>query len=771
LIFNPRVSIVIPVWNGSNYLKEAIDSALSQSYANLEVIVVNDGSNDGGQTEAIARSYGDSIKYFSKPNGGTSSALNVGIKNMTGEYFCWLSHDDLYFPTNVEEQIRTLAAMTDKKTITITDLNCIDHTYRIFAENTSYKLHRDAWPSRNQSRMYPVIYMKLHGCQLMFHRSVFDEVGYFDEDILVAQDFEFFARAFRNFPNVLIPKVLGTSRDSSNRQGRRSANLGNTEYSKLFFGIVKSLTDDEIAQLAPSKIDFFLDMRDLWKATEYTDALKELEEEIFSTVQINYVDLQGQRFNGYDLHLDLRDKGLNASQIVWTKLSQTSSVYSLENIGRNREYYQNITIMENDFGRRSTMSPFMDDILNHPIFVDAKLVHLQIMHHPAFNITDVPLLTMLKPTVWTIHDPWVLTGHCVHHDECDNWKTHCKDCPRLSELFGISHDNTALEFERKRMAIQNTAAHFVVASEWMAKQLHDSPLFKEKQISVLPFGIDQEIFCPGDSRRGRAKYNIAAGETVLIARVDTSFKGTKILKNAINQVARNRKFTLITIGEMGLLPDLGDNVRHIDLGWVTDSYDLVDLYRACDIFLMPSERESFGMMAIEAMSCGKTVLALDVPNSALPFTIDSPRSGLAVLPVIYGRTLEQLLDSRVELIERGENSLRFAQLNYDKREYNKKILDLYKKVADEFVETDSARLVTSQLRKYSNSYRNPLGATSQESIYDNTPRVSLRVRTVSFYKRNGFLKTYSVIKMKLVSYYRQYGLKLAIKRIFDFIGK
>ena len=771
MTFNPRVSIVIPVFNGSNYLKEAIDSALSQSYANLEVIVVNDGSNDDGRTEAIAKSYGDSIRYFSKPNGGTSSALNVGIKYMTGEYFCWLSHDDLYFPSNVEEQIKTLAAITDKRTITITDLNCMDDTYKIFAENTSYKLHRDAWPSRNQSRIYPVIYMKLHGCQLMFHRSVFDEVGLFNEDMLVAQDFEFFARAFGNFPNVLIPKVLGTARDSAHLQGRRSANLANTEYSKLFLGIVKSLTEDEIAKLAPSKIDFYLDMREIWQVADYGDALREIEEQIFSTVQINYVDLQGQRFNGYDLHLDLREKGLNASQIVWTKLSKTSSVYSLENIGRNKEYYQYIAAMENDFGRRSTMSPFMDDILNHPIFIDAKLVHLQIMHHPAFNITDIPLITKLKPTVWTIHDPWILSGHCVHHDECDNWRTHCKDCPRLTELFAISHDNTALEFERKRMAIQNTSAHFVVASEWMAKQLHNSPLFSEKQISVIPFGIDQDIFSPGDSKKGRAKYDIAPGETVLLARVDTSFKGTKILKDAIIQVAKTRKLTLITIGELGLLPDLGDNVRHIDLGWVTDSYDLVDLYRACDIFLMPSERESFGMMAAEAMSCGKTVLALDVPNSALPFTIDSPRSGLAVIPVTYGRTLGQILESRAELIERGENSLRFAKLNYDKRDYNKKMLDLYKRVADEFVETDAARLVTNQLRKYSNSYRNPSGATSQDSIYDNIPQVSLRVRTVSFYKRNGFLKTCAIIKMKLISYYRQYGLKLAIKRIFDFIGR
>ena len=68
--FNPLVSIVIPVYNGSNYMQEAIDSALAQTYENIEVIVVNDGSTDN--TDEIARSYGDKIKYFVKENGKNS---------------------------------------------------------------------------------------------------------------------------------------------------------------------------------------------------------------------------------------------------------------------------------------------------------------------------------------------------------------------------------------------------------------------------------------------------------------------------------------------------------------------------------------------------------------------------------------------------------------------------------------------------------------------------------------------------------------------------
>ncbi len=95
-LFNPLVSIIIPVYNGANYVEEAIKSALAQTYKKIEVVVINDGSTD--KTEEIVKKYLKKVRYYKKTNGGVATALNFGISKARGSYISWLSHDDLYYP-------------------------------------------------------------------------------------------------------------------------------------------------------------------------------------------------------------------------------------------------------------------------------------------------------------------------------------------------------------------------------------------------------------------------------------------------------------------------------------------------------------------------------------------------------------------------------------------------------------------------------------------------------------------------------------------------
>ncbi|MDD3194124.1 MAG: glycosyltransferase [Oscillospiraceae bacterium] len=274
--FNPMVSIVIPVYNGSNFLREAIESALAQTYQNLEIIVVNDGSQDN--TEEIALSFGDKIRYFAKENGGTSTALNLAIENMRGDYFSWLSHDDLYYPAKIEHEVDALSKLENKDTIIICDLDgIVDYDYTRTFRTALYQEHRDAYPSRNDSYLYPVVYNKTHGCTHLISKRVFEKVGMFDVSSRVAHDFEFYYRAFAVFPHFYLNEVLVTARDSSARQGRRSHARGNVEYSLLYIDILEHLSDEEIKKLAPSLEEFYNDMEFFFWYADYSLALEYVE--------------------------------------------------------------------------------------------------------------------------------------------------------------------------------------------------------------------------------------------------------------------------------------------------------------------------------------------------------------------------------------------------------------------------------------------------------------------------------------------------------------
>src|SRR5689334_22259492 len=99
----PRVSVVVPVWNGERFLRESLDSILLQTFPSLEVIVMDDASTDG--TEQIVRSYGDAVRYHRQSaTRGIYGNCNDGIALARGEFIAIYHADDIYDPTIVERE-------------------------------------------------------------------------------------------------------------------------------------------------------------------------------------------------------------------------------------------------------------------------------------------------------------------------------------------------------------------------------------------------------------------------------------------------------------------------------------------------------------------------------------------------------------------------------------------------------------------------------------------------------------------------------------------
>jgi len=310
--FKPMVSIVIPVYNGSRYMREAIDSALAQTYENIEVIVVNDGSTD--DTEEIALSYGEKVRYFAKENGGVSTALNIGIKNMKGEYFSWLSHDDVYYPHKIEKSIEAIKDCPD--CIVYSNYDVIDSENNIVETADFRKYYRYA---NQECGTSVVLNGAANGCTIMIPYKKFDIYGQFDENLRTTQDYDLFFKMFREQKLVFVNESLIKFRVHNEQQTNvnpRTVSEGND----LWINIFESLTNDEIILLGGSHRMFWREKADMLKTTSFIGAVEYAEnkyEECVSKLKCSKISVVMPFYNRLDLMPKTIESVINQSYENW----------------------------------------------------------------------------------------------------------------------------------------------------------------------------------------------------------------------------------------------------------------------------------------------------------------------------------------------------------------------------------------------------------------------------------------------------------------------
>jgi glycosyltransferase involved in cell wall biosynthesis len=187
----PLVSVVIPCYNSARYLGETIESVLAQTYARVEVIVVDDGSID--TTPKIAQSY--PVQYLYKTNGGISAARNTGVVHSRGKYVLFLDHDDRLLPTAVEVGVKCLEEQPECA------MAVGEHRY-IQADGTEigysrkHKAGRDHYGELLEHNFIET------PCSVLHRRSALESTGLFAERVQGAEDYELYLRTARQRPVV-----------------------------------------------------------------------------------------------------------------------------------------------------------------------------------------------------------------------------------------------------------------------------------------------------------------------------------------------------------------------------------------------------------------------------------------------------------------------------------------------------------------------------------------------------------------------------------------
>lgn len=285
--FQPKVSIVIPVYNGSNYLKYAIDSALAQTYKNIEIIVVNDGSTDDGKTKEIAKKYGKKISYFEKENGGVSSALNYGIKKMTGEYFAWLSHDDLIEPNHIEKLIEFISIEGHEKMIPYAAFKVVDENGMIRIEDTmSVQLHCFDYKTSVLRTEFTLLKGEINGGSVLIPKEAFKKHGLFDEKQRITQERDMWSRLIEEYKFVNIPYDTAMIRTHSQQVTNTNPRI-KIESDAKNIEIIRNISGKKIKNMGLSKLSFYEILRTHYKDNSNDVIAEELQRLIDETIEKN----------------------------------------------------------------------------------------------------------------------------------------------------------------------------------------------------------------------------------------------------------------------------------------------------------------------------------------------------------------------------------------------------------------------------------------------------------------------------------------------------
>jgi len=323
---------------------------------------------------------------------------------------------------------------------------------------------------------------------------------------------------------------------------------------------------------------------------------------------------------------------------------------------------------------------------------EPQIVHCHNLHSGYFNMGVLPSLSRQVPVIMTLHDAWLLSGHCAHSFDCHNWQTGCGFCPDLTIPPAIPRDTTAENWEYKRVLYSSSRLYVATPCQWLLDKVRQSMLYPAcVQARVIPYGVDLSVFQPSTRQIARASLGLPPQASILLFAANgirrNVWKDLATMRDALAHVAggdSGQRILFIALGEDAPSEQIGRaELRFVP--YQQDPKTVARYYQAADVYIHAAKADTFPNTVLEALACGTPVVATAV--GGIVEQIQDGRTGFLTPPgdsISLADRIARLLTDATLRQRMGRDAAAMAQRCFDLNRQIDDYLSWYREILDSF---------------------------------------------------------------------------------------